>query len=492
MATPKKSEGAQDLAILQPSVRHFTEWTPARIRAAEQAADGGRLQQAALLCDELMADDRVKSSLDARSDALLSFPLAIDGDSDAMREALEQDWPLMVSQEALSQQVAWGVLLGFAPALLRMQRSPKSDRDLPIVEPWHPASFNFEWSKRTWDTATGDNSERVPVTFGEGQWWAYTPFGSHRPWSGGLWRGLALWWLLKRYARLDWARHSEQGATKVITTPDGSNKQHRDELAAALQSAGRNATIVLPPGYDAKIVETSANTEQIYRSQITMANEAIAIAIRGANLTSQVQSGSLAAAEVHERVEQKKSAFDAKRLSTSMQSQVIDHWSLHNFGAKPAPQISWDVEPQAEATQVAGTMDTVSKSLPGFAAAGFEVDHQKLIDRFGFDFLVPATSARKPTEPKRSVRAAASSPREAEAYIDRVAESAAQEGHGDILATVAAMLAAVQKAESYEDARALIEARYAAALPPNQLAEVTYAAILMAQLAGQTSAATEP
>src|SRR5690348_8024521 len=62
---------------VEPSPRIYQEWSPALIRAARLQAESGVLRLAAELCDDILTDERVKSSFLQRIGGLAGLPLKL-------------------------------------------------------------------------------------------------------------------------------------------------------------------------------------------------------------------------------------------------------------------------------------------------------------------------------------------------------------------------------------------------------------------------------
>jgi hypothetical protein len=128
------------------------------------------------------------------------------------------------------------------------------------------------------------------------------------------------------------------------------DQEQRQELAADLQNIGEDAAIALAAGFDLKLLEVAANTRDIYQAQVELANKAIAIRIRGANLSSDVEGGSLAAAESQAKTsEAPKLRFDAQAWSSTIHDQSLVWWAEYNFGDRRlAPWPKYPVEPDED------------------------------------------------------------------------------------------------------------------------------------------------
>lgn len=415
MAKPKKLPAtAPQEPVVEPSVRVFTRWTPQVIQSAEIAADGGDLTQAARVVTWLLTDDRIRGCLNARIQALLGLVPGFEKSGDRRRagtaiKALEagEDFWASYPETELWLMLAWGLMLGVAP----MRHQPRFDEDhggrlLPCPEFWHPAAGlkqdrqTGEWKIRVATPGNPYGTEETIVA-GDGTWVLHTPYGKHRPWDLGLWKQLCWWKLLKDYGRSDWARNMEKGSLLVLTqtvvqqnAPGqlANTQAQRDASASSLYQRGKDAVASLPVGADLKLVETGGKAQDLYNSGVQAADEAFAIAIRGGNLTTSVEGGSKAAAEVQERTgDFVNLRFDAETTSATLHDQSLVWWALWNYGdRKLAPWPDYPVAPQRNLKNFAETITAFNKACKELEANGFEVDRQSMLEEFELqEFVLP-------------------------------------------------------------------------------------------------------
>ncbi len=349
MARPDRKEHREQYG------RRLIEWTNTELKAARLLADGGTLSYAAELVDELRADSRVAGVLPQRVNGLLGLKLTFEASGDGRRRgravrALEadEDWWQIAPEHELADLQTWGLLLGVGLAELLWTTNERG-RAIPRLKVWDPRWLRFEWTTRRWLLRTEDEGE-IEIIPGGGKWVLYTPYGASRPWAKGLWRALAKWWLLKGFSLTDWARHSEMHGAPIRfgIAPEGSQAADREAYAADLAEIGSDTSIVPPPGYDLKLAEPIAKTWEMFPKQIETANAELSILLVGQNLTSEVTSGSFAAAKIHENVRDDLVRFDAEALATCLNEQVLTWWAEFNFGdPKLAPWPSWDTAPPA-------------------------------------------------------------------------------------------------------------------------------------------------
>jgi len=504
-------------SISAPSVRSFTEWTPARLRTAERQAENGDLSFAVGVCEFLFTDERVAALLQTRTEALLGLsPTFEPGRGRKSKQAqraleAEDDWYDSYPDSELRQLITWGLMLGAAPARHAWtERVDHGGRVLPMPAFWHPQGLRYDWTKRQWLVRDSANAEHV-VTPGDGEWILHTPYGAARPWAHGLWRSLGRWVLLKYFAITDWARHSEKAALMVASSPAGSTKEQRRELASDLASVGSDAAIALAAGFDLKIVEVAANTKQIYQAQIEMADLAIAIRIRGGNLTTNVEGGSRAAAETQAKTgDGAKLKADASALSTTLHDQSLNWWAEFNFGdSKLAPWPAWPVEPEEDKSQRATMVKTLGEGLTTWDKLGFDVDPKAVQEEFGLTFLKGRTRERAPDPvpgalppdpnadkgkaPKKAqalasgaTRAEASGFLDGQGYADELVIAGAAAGGALLEADLARVLALVDSVKSLDELEAKLGELYVG-MDPERLSETVERFMVLADLAGRAA-----
>lgn len=536
MAARKKSparpdaEQAKRITIALPSVRSYRLWTPGQLRTAQAAADAGNLRHAADICDWLLGDERVRGALDARVGAVFGAPVTFErsrkgrrGGAAVRKLEAGEDWDAMFPEPQARLVMYFALLLGLGPGVFSTAPDEDHDgRDIPRLRFYHPQGIRWDWDARTW-LRTLEHGQTEPITFGDGVWLGHMPFGDYRPWLLGLWRGLAPWVLLKAYAVSDLGRAGESAARNVVegdVTAD-LDKKGREELAAQIEELARDGTIILPPGFTYDLVELSAATPLLYEKQINLANEGIAVAIRGGNLTTNVQGGSRAAAEVQERQgDLVNLRADTGAWAVTAHDQALKPWARWNFGdAQLAPWPTYTTKPDEDLKVKADTLNVAADAVGKFENLGFELDRKAFADAFNAsDFLKPGERLEPDDEDEaldpeeaadeddeeadsraklgRLVLAEGSDfrvlarsrkrgVRDGQAYADALRRRMVRHGSKQLARTLAAVIATVRKAKDYDDARTKLLERYQGMAPPKKLAELLDAAMILANEGGR-------
>lgn len=398
---PKSKSGttteAPDTAMYAvPSIRSQNIWTPSLIRSAMITADSGSFRLAADLVDWILTDDRIRGALDSRIGALFGLPLSFEatsGDGRRRKKALreldaEDDWWEMFPEDETTVALYWAIMLGFVFGQLEVVTlEDHGNRNIPRLQSWPCKATRYDTRTRAW-VALLDAGQEAPITAGDGHWFGLAPYGKQRPWALGLWKGCSRWCLLKANAIDDWGRHGENASKGVASSPETSKKEQRQELANDLYECVRDGQIVLPPGFEYKLVEATANTRQIYQAQIEAADLGNTIAIKGNNLTTKVDGGSLAAAIEHKNVDYRLLRRDAQGFSTAAHDQVLNWWARWNYGdSKLAPWPLYPTEQPEDLKAKADMMGLLATAVSAWRALGYEEDAEQIVGTFQIPFL---------------------------------------------------------------------------------------------------------
>ncbi len=419
-----EDEGFAQLAArsgttVQLPTRSVIEWTPATIRGALIDADSGSLARPADLVEAIMGDDRVQGVLSTRTHGLLGLPLAFQGGSSRQAKALEGvkglegktavpgDWYQMFPEAQLAQLTAWGILLGVGLGERVPRPRDLEGREVPELKVWHPRWLRQDVMTERWylTTSTGE----IEITPGDGRWILYLPYGNTRPWTQGAWRPLSFAWVLKQFALHDRARHSEvQGSpARVGVAPAAATDGTRRQWLSQLRAMARDNAMVLPFGYDYKVVEATGRTYEIYAAQIDWADRAIAVTLTGQFITTEGTKG-FSNGNIHADIKHDLIKFTAETLSTTLRAQGVVPWSEANYpdGAHAAPWPRWDTDPPVDKKLMAEAMsalgDAVAKLDLALVPSGKRVNAEELAARFGVPLLAgaitPPVVETKPAE----------------------------------------------------------------------------------------------
>jgi phage gp29-like protein len=397
-------EPAQAQIITQPSVRVAKTWAPSHLRSVMQSAEGGDLFQLGDLCDQMLADDRIGELLEQLVDTVLGSTLSFEKDQrstvgDAPRsKEITEDWTLGWTEDELAQLVQWMIMIGVGHGRHEAWMNTATGRMVPRLRTWHPRHFMWKHDDKSW-FRRDEGGNLFPVVPGDGEWVVLSRRGDFRPWASGAWRGLAPWWILKRYAISDWGVHTEKGSRLVVEADEGVGAGDRRALADEIFELAKDQVISLPSGFKLSLIELTANTRDIYQAQIDAADMAFAISLLGQNLTSRVDGGSYAAGKVHERVANRRVVYVAKRLSHGLYGQSLNWWAQYNFGSEEfTPYPRFCVEPPEDKTPKVAALLTLGQALSALKTVGLTMTPEQIEEEYGVQLTVVAPT--EPTQPQ--------------------------------------------------------------------------------------------
>lgn len=389
-----------------PTVAWKNEWTKQEVDDALQNHELGQFMQSAILADALTRDDAFDAVLSTRVLGLLSLPRNVEPslEADARRarkvaRLLDAKYDQIFPRSTLADLLKWGIVLGFALAQIIWHPSDDGTEWLPELQVWHPSFVYYRSDLRKFVALTTEGP--VVVEPGTGQWLLYTPFGTDRGWMSGAIRSVAIPWLARSFVWRDWQRWSELyslGVRKAIA-PAGANEEDKDRFFGQVASLGAETTVLLteaPTGekYDVDLLWPNAQgSADGFERLMNKCEARIAIRILGQNLTTEVRSGSLAAARVHENVKLDIIQADDRTLAEDLRAQVLRPYCRFNFpgGDLLAPRIGRKTAPTEDRKNEADTLSSSANALAALLNAGVPVDVRAYAARFGVP-LLPTSS----------------------------------------------------------------------------------------------------
>lgn len=515
----------------QPRTSTVLRWSPDQITRAELRAAAGDFAMMGELCETMMCDDRVKQALDRLFSATtlpLSFQLpGVDSEQskdDPICQALDADWWKMWPEGTVREIVSWVALANVALVHIdewKLMAAVEGGRLISKATVWSLRHLRDDPERglmvRVASPGSAWGTEEIPLDDGNGSWILFVSGSSLRnAIMTASWRGISRWWLLKAYATVDWASSSErhgQGTTVVWNENEEIvyTKEQREKLGKQIDEGGRTKTIVLPDGYKADLLFDTANTWSTFKAQTEMANLAISLSLVGTNLTTEVKGGSLAAAKVHENVDESKFRSLLETLATGFHDKHLPWWAGLNFPSGAVPYPHWDTTPPEDLDALANTHAKASIAVRQWREAGVNVSKKWVVSKWGVvlaesqdDELAPMPAKDAPEQlgqspkekPQKNARALAAAKAEplpafevGRAYADDLEEHIATLAAKGIMPTLAAVIEAISGAESYEDAKQRLFAAYERVKPID--ASDTERALIMAQMAGRETVEQE-
>jgi len=386
----------------------WTEWDSVdRVKAALLSLEQGQFLPAAQLVDAMGRDDRISGVLNTRVNGMLGLPVDVaDDKAEKVTRALKDGRSKMFPKAQARRLLRSGIMLGVGLAENIWTRTETSWT--PRLKVWHPQFVQWRWDTRSFWVSTMEGF--TEITPGDGHWVMYTPYGDQLGWLDGMVRSLSVPWLIRQWARRDWARYSEVHGLpiRVGIVPNRAKAEDKDRFIEELAQIGSESVIRTPAGpkddgttFDVKLLEASSQSWEGFQALLHVTSTDIAVALLGQNLTTEVKEGSRAAAQVHENVRQDVLEADATTIDDCFHEQTVQPWALYNFGDKEAaPVATYHTDPPENLASRATAMQTLGNALSGFKTVRAPVDVGQVLVDFGIPVVEGAPMPDLTEEPE--------------------------------------------------------------------------------------------
>lgn len=494
----------------------------------------GNYSDASLLVDGMMRDDRVLACLTTRINGLLGAPLEIDPTKDTskgrmMAEEIEDRFSEIFPESAISDLLAWGLMLGVGVGENVWTKS--KDEWLPKLRVWHPQYLMFRWDTNSY-WITPSEGAPIEITPNDNRWVLYTPYGYHASWRRSLVRSLAKPWMIRQWSYRDFARYCEIHGfpiRKAIVPMDASDKD-KQRFMQGVANLGAETAMRCPQTneskFDLELLEAKANSHAAFVAMLDKVETSIAINILGQNLTTEVKGGSFAAAKVSDNIRGDIRRFDAKTLAECLQTQTLQWWAQFNYGSRDlSPLIKWQTDPPEDGGQAATELKTLADALSVLKLAGAPVDVRAILEAHGVPMIEesetelgfvddpskepqadvaeipppevqidPTTGEKTPfvvankvalsARPSRQTRSPSAIYKRGQYYADSLAVKAKSMAAEAIQPDVKDMLSIIKTSKSFDEAKARIIHRYRH-MDPTVIKKAVERAQIMANLAAR-------
>lgn len=541
------------------SVRHAWDGYVVVDQALERL-EQGQFQEAALLADAVFTDDRVAGCLATRINGLFGLPmefrypgqteanarakpvneaaptLGVGGETEDPRvlelkqhiaEQARLNWEKMFPSAAAREQMRWGLLLNAGLGELIWDWGADG-LIWPTLRTWNTQFLYWRWDTRSYWLIHQDGQEEIHA--GDGRWVVLSPFGHNHGWLYGLIRPLAKLWMDRTFAWRDWARASEKYSLGIIKgkVPANASEEDKNRFSSSMTNLPNESFVLLPQGdseqssFDAEMMQTdSAVNWQSFKERFNQLDTSIAILILGQNLSTDVQGGSRAAAQVHDNVRGDFLKADDQIWATTIRTQVLTPWVIFNWGdiiselgrevSEFVPEVRHQVEPADDKYKQALSIAQIAYAMPGLA--GTDADIHAILEQAGIPTINqdgPRNGEQAP--PGADVNERPPPPETSEdvlrllrvqlrgapklgaikgrVRIDEVVDAAKKAGAQALAARKAALLHICRADTSYEEKRRQIKRLYSD-LKPSQLREILEKTMMVSQLLGQMTAAVD-
>lgn len=399
-------------------------WSVSNIVGALSSMQMGMFSQAALLTEACLGDGRVQTALNGRIKGVTMRHVHTrrsPGDSSGeYADVAEWMWRRVFTDELLDQFMTWSTFMGFVVCEIEWTEELRNGEPLwiPYLKIWHPLYVWYDIVQRKYVAITQDES--IWIDPDDPKWFVFTPWGSYRGWIRGAVRSVAPLWLARQYALRDEMRFSEVHGLpiKTIKAPAQSDARDKQRMFQQIRQLGANATVLLPQqtgpdgtGWELELMEAKDRAWEVFGDLIEHCDREIQQVIRGTNLTSEVQGGSYAAAQVHADEDSAYADSDCQKLCQAA-SRLVQMFLGYNFGAaEMAPEIRLEAPDKQDRLQLSQTQMNVMQTLKTARELGIELDVGMYCEQFNLPFVRVAESGEvrvaiplAPTDIAKTVR----------------------------------------------------------------------------------------
>lgn len=510
-------------------------WTVPKTRAALLEHEDGYFQSSSMMVDAMGRDDRIRAVLNTRVSGLLGLPRTMvpaseDSEAMALAELIDERFDEWAPSDALAELLGWYHMIGIGFAQIIWTFKEREWH--PRLQIWHPQHLRWDPEFRVFMLNTKQGEIQIDLESGQ---WLMLARGQ-RPWMSANVRALAVLWLTRQWCWRDHNRFNERHGLPFVAglMPANAAEKDKDAFFNGLRGLTSNTYMTLPQGvagadqsFDVKLVEAKDGAYETFGDLKSSADTAIAVLFLGQNLTTEVAGGSFAAAQVHERVRMDLTEGDEKELS-ALADTLIEFWARFNLGSgAQVPTARWETAPPEDVKTTAETLRTLGEAFEKLSGQGIRItddSRAELFNKVGVrvedgepdrgepaDAEPPAESipddvddedrdelssvARETVRVRPTLRLqSGDNPdddrgfTEGQMYVDRVVEDAQRSIAPQLQRQLAALTSSAQAADSYVEARELVERQYAQDdTEETRIGETLAAVAILAVLAGRVA-----
>jgi phage gp29-like protein len=375
---------------LAPLTATKLDWYLSDLKVARERADLGDLSAVAQLARAMRSDGVINGLLDTRTAGLMALPKRFRGREDIItalkaENATRSVFDEMFPASELALLAADGIVSGIGIA----EMVPVIGRDHPIMIRHDPQFLRYRWNEGRWYFSSVAGP--LPIAPGNGRWILHTPGGRQAPWQHGLVWPLGRSYIIKEHALLHRSNFSGKLANpaRVAYTTQASSEAQRLGFLARLIAWGVNTVFELPPGWEAKLLESNGRGWEVFGEEIENSDHESMIAIAGQVVTVTGGTG-FANADIHQTIRADLIKRTADALSYTINTQGLPAWVYEKFGADALAEtarVEWDIAPpedrKAAADALVGAANAIDRLASVLAKAGQKLDVEELVNRFG-------------------------------------------------------------------------------------------------------------
>lgn len=482
--------------------------TPERLAKIFREADAGDVLRQAELFEEMEEKDpHLFSQLQTRKNAVTGLDYEIipfdpdDPRDKEIAEFVESQIGGIESLEDVMLDLLDAIGKGFAVSEI-MWGYDDGHVVVRDIRSRHQKRFFWD-TDDTFKVRTKDAPEGIRLPANKFIYHRYKARSGHTA-RGGVLRVCAWMYLFKNYTLKDWVAFCEVYGMpmRLGKYPQGASEEEKKALMQALIQLGADAAGIIPEGagIDFKDTEKSGSID-LYERLARFCDEQVSKAILGQTLTSDSGGGSYAQSKTHNDVRHDLIVADCKALAATLRRDLIRPLVLFNFGENTRiPYLRFDAEQSEDLLQLANILDILVSKV------GLKVPTSYIYKKYSIpkpegDEEIASTPAPTPSASPFAFKAVPDVPVILKApsdpgygsqeHIDQLADTATRESSDIFRQMIEPIIKLVDRAESLEQLRDMIEDDAAAAelyddMDDSALQTLLHQAMLYANLEGRS------
>ncbi len=379
---------------IQPLPNTKLRWYLEDLETAQRDADQGFMKPVGQLCRAMRRDGFLQGLIASRTKGLLRLPKRFYGDQDIADVLVSRNGTRGVFDEMLPP-AELGLLDadGFEAGIGVGEFLPVKGRSYPVFCRLDPEFLQYRPVENRWYFQSVAGA--LPITPGDGRWVLHVPGGRINPQASGLWPGLGSAFINKEHAKMYRANYCAKLANpaRIAQAPTGATEGQRLGFFQKLLMWGVNTVIELPPGWEAKLLESNGRGWEVFQRQIDTSDKEYCIAIAGQLLTTEGGTG-FDGQDNAEAIRQDLIQGDGMAMSHTVTTQMLPQFVLSHYGEDALYHptvVEWDTgsgeDKERETRMLSQSADAIARLTVALAPYGKRVNVEELAVRFAIPCL---------------------------------------------------------------------------------------------------------
>lgn len=509
---PLRRPDTNEIAVAQVTDKYSEHpsngLTPVKLAEIFKEADAGDVLRQMELFEEMEEKDpHLFSQLQTRKNAVTGLDFEIIPFSDDPRDKeiadfIEEQINGIESLEDVETDLLDAIGKGFAVSEI-MWGYDEGHVVVREIKSRHQKRFFWDSLDDSFKVRTKDAPEGILLPTNKFIVHRYKARSGHTS-RAGILRVVAWMYLFKNYDLKDWVSFAEVYGLplRLGKYAPGASEADKVALMQALIQIGADAAGIIPDGTSIDFITTEkTSSSDLYERLARYCDEQISKAILGQTLTSDSGGGSYAQSKTHNDVRHDLTVADCKSLASTLRRDLIRPLCIFNFGEdKRVPHIRFDCEESEDLTQTATIIGTLVNEVGLRVPTSFiykkfsipepEADEEVAAPRSTSAGLTGLPFKKEPNPAQIALKAEGDGGVGTQQHIDKLASAAVRHGAGSFKRAFGPVLKIIEKAESLEELRDMMEddkavAELYAAMDVSEVEELLQKVMLYADLEGR-------